>query len=78
LTGALDLSDGQINRIPTEYRDLIESMTSMNFSGNKLKELTEGLEFAACITKMNISHNLLTSLETLCNIMWKISTLRLL
>jgi Leucine-rich repeat (LRR) protein len=75
LTYAFDLSGCQADRISTEYRDLIKSMTSINFSGNLMKELTEGLEFASCIQQMNVSHNLLTSLDTLNGIMWNISTL---
>ena len=75
LTGAFDLSGCQADRISTEYRDLVECMTAINFSGNSMKELTEGLEFASSIKHMNISHNMLTSLETLNGIMWAISTL---
>jgi Leucine-rich repeat (LRR) protein len=75
LTFAFDLSGCQADRISTEYQDLIKSMTSLNFSGNHLKELTEGMQFASCIQEMNISHNLLTSLDTLSGIMWNISTL---
>lgn len=75
LIGTFDLSGCQVDRISTEYRDFIEKMICLNFSGNRLTDLTEGLQFASCIKQLNVSHNLLTSLETLSGIMWTISTL---